>query len=191
MAINAVAKLLLLLYSAEAAGVFGRSGRWISLTSPATRPVASRNSFAWRTTRLSFVARSYHHHLQPRDWWSKLPKLHRVKPSRNFSRALKPSLITMRDHSATTGWFQIGDQVQVLATDLAAVSEGSIGTVVETWEKCDVDPTCCCAEQVDTNMAIRVYFSGTMRNSTQQDGFYYYFAEEELVKVANSLNTAG
>ena len=26
---------------------------------------------------------------------------------------------------------------------------GRVGTVKETWTKCKVDPTCCCAEFVD------------------------------------------
>ena len=72
----------------------------------------------------------------------------------------------MRDRSASY-WFTKGDVVQVVedvfSSTYAANNnnnnlKGRIGTVVETWEKCDVDPTCCCAEQVDLNMAVRVLF---------------------------------
>jgi len=60
------------------------------------------------------------------------------------------SLIVMRDASASY-WFQVGDSVRVMEdVQKAGVSlKGRVGTVCETWEKCDVDPTCCCAEQVD------------------------------------------
>ena len=74
--------------------------------------------------------------------------------------------------------------------------KGRTGKVVETWEKCDVDPTCCCAEQVDTDMAVRVFFENKNMNDTdngdnnennqnnvEDSSFYYYFAEEELAKV--------
>ena len=59
--------------------------------------------------------------------------------------------------------FSIGNVVRVVASDVTKADLGSLynwtGTVVETWEKCDVDPTCCCAEQVDPNLAVRVQFT--------------------------------
>ena len=59
--------------------------------------------------------------------------------------------------------FSIGNVVRVVASDVTKAGLGSLynwtGTVVETWEKCDVDPTCCCAEQVDPNLAVRVQFT--------------------------------
>lgn len=71
--------------------------------------------------------------------------------------------------------------------------KGRTGRVVETWEKCDVDPTCCCAEQVDTDMAVRVLFRDQVSKDDDQSEetetsddsavFYFYFAEEELVKL--------
>jgi len=91
----------------------------------------------------------------------------------------------MRDRSASY-WFDVGDTVKVVA-DVWAGSKannnqqnlkGRIGSVVQTWEKCDVDPTCCCAEQVDTNMAVRVAFG-----DDNEEKFVYYFAEDELKKV--------
>eukprot|EP00956_Cyclotella_meneghiniana_P031067 scaffold80492_cov75-Cyclotella_meneghiniana.AAC.1 len=33
--------------------------------------------------------------------------------------------------------------------------KGLDGIVVETWEKCDVDPTCCCAEWVDEGLSVQ------------------------------------
>ena len=93
----------------------------------------------------------------------------------------------MRDRSASY-WFDVGDTVKVVA-DVWTGSKannnqqnlkGRIGSVVQTWEKCDVDPTCCCAEQVDTNMAVRVAFD---KDSDNEEKFVYYFAEDELKKV--------
>ncbi len=87
---------------------------------------------------------------------------------------------TMRDRSASMA-FRVGDRVQV--TEDLVYRDMKLkhrqGIVVETWEKCEVDPTCCCAEQVDVNMAVRVDF--------QQEGgvvFTHYFGEDELALVA-------
>ena len=63
--------------------------------------------------------------------------------------------------------------------------------MAETWEKCDVDPTCCCAEFVDENFAVNVKFHGSVNpeESNESDfivgieGFSHFFAEEELVKI--------
>jgi len=94
--------------------------------------------------------------------------------------------LVMRDASASY-WFRVGDSVRVVDDVLKAGSNlnGRIGTVVETWEKCDVDPTCCCAEQVNPEMAVRVRFQGTEKQASAsgEGSFYHYFAEEELVKI--------
>mmetsp|Transcript_2170 Transcript_2170/g.4710 ORF Transcript_2170/g.4710 Transcript_2170/m.4710 type:complete len:226 (-) Transcript_2170:578-1255(-) len=141
-------------------------------------------------------------------------------PSRSSSSSL-----SMRDRSSSY-WFSVGDTVRVVedvfcggggssnkngntnAKKKKKNLKGRTGTVVETWEKCDVDPTCCCAEQVDTNMAVRVAFAGTDADGAAALGrgttgagairaeetrderepaplSYYYFAEEELVRVAD------
>lgn len=90
----------------------------------------------------------------------------------------------MRDRSASY-WFQVGQSVQVVddVTKAGSNLRNRIGKVVETWEKCDVDPTCCCAEQVDTGMAVRVEFQGTEQKESSDGSFYHYFAEDELEKV--------
>jgi hypothetical protein len=66
-----------------------------------------------------------------------------------------------------------------------------IGVVTQTWEKCDVDPTCCCAEFVDDNYAVQVKFTGPLDpEKSRSDGliqdidtFFHYFNENELTKV--------
>lgn len=95
-------------------------------------------------------------------------------------------LITMRDRSASY-WFTVGDTVRVVADDVEKAGfnlHHRVGRVVQTWEKCDVDPTCCCAEQVDLNMAVRVEFNGTESDpSVAGTSFLHYFGEIELIQV--------
>jgi hypothetical protein len=88
---------------------------------------------------------------------------------------------TMRDRSASY-WFQVGDSVEVLDDVMKAgiTLRGRQGIVQETWEKCDVDPTCCCAEQVDVGMAVRVKFQGSEADESDIGSFFHYFAEDEL-----------
>lgn len=92
----------------------------------------------------------------------------------------------MRDTSASY-WFQAGDAVRVSSDQVCKAGtnlHGRIGVVRETWEKCDVDPTCCCAEQVDRHMAVRVEFDGSEDDAASPGcSFTHYFAEDELVKV--------
>lgn len=132
------------------------------------------------------------------------------------NHAFQGHLLSMRDSSASY-WFQVGDRVRVIENVLKNGDnnngwnlKGMDGIVMETWEKCDVDPTCCCAEQVDTGMAVRVEFTprnstlsleehGTMSslpgmaNATNPDSagngsvFFHYFAENELVKVKDTV----
>jgi hypothetical protein len=89
----------------------------------------------------------------------------------------------MRDLSASY-WFQAGDAVKVVDDVMKAGSNlrERQGVVVQTWEKCDVDPTCCCAEQVDLGMAVRVEFQGSEQAADGEGSFDHYFAEEELIK---------
>jgi hypothetical protein len=94
----------------------------------------------------------------------------------------------MRDTSASY-WFRVGDAVRVCESVVKSGVDlrGRVGIVQETWEKCDVDPTCCCAEQVDCNMAVRVEFPGTVDGRSDLSDpsltFSHFFGEEELVKV--------
>lgn len=94
------------------------------------------------------------------------------------------TLLQMRDASSAY-WFNVNDRVRVVDNVIKAGHslKGREGTVKETWEKCDVDPTCCCAEQVDVGMAVRVEFRGTEEDASASGSFMHYFAEEELIKV--------
>ena len=88
------------------------------------------------------------------------------------------------DHSSVTS-LSVGDTVTVIEDVQKAGKNlrGLSGTVIETWEKCDVDPTCCCAEFVDENLAVHVRFDAVEENELfGNDTFVHYFAEAELAK---------
>jgi len=100
--------------------------------------------------------------------------------------------LKMRDASCAY-WFNVGDKVKVTSSVIKAGIDlrGRIGQVINTWEKCDVDPTCCCAEFVDDNFAVTVKFDGKidLNVATEEefikgvDMFTHFFNEDELVKV--------
>ena len=101
--------------------------------------------------------------------------------NKNKNRKKHQAQLTMRDRSAVS-YFKVGDTVLVIEDVYKNKNlnlNGYKGIVKETWEKCQVDPTCCCAEQVDLGMAVTVVFDDENKN----DSFLYYFAEDELVKV--------
>lgn len=98
----------------------------------------------------------------------------------------KETGIFMRDSSSVT-WFRDGDRVRVAAS--IAVNgidlKGQEGVCVDVWEKCEVDPHCCCAELAEEMVAVTVHFAHL--NIT------YYFAEDELQRApsANRTNSGG
>lgn len=106
----------------------------------------------------------------------------------------------MKDHS-TVNFFKVGDPVNVVDNVMKAGInlKGWSGIVIETWEKCEVDPTCCCAEWVDEGMAVHVRFEdkdGIFSKATNQNNadslfvtnfFVHYFAEEELVGMKEEV----
>jgi hypothetical protein len=101
-----------------------------------------------------------------------------------MSFASRQVVVSMKDNSAAY-WFTTGDIVKVVDDVVKAGYnlKGRHGKVMTTWEKCSVDPTCCCAEWVDTGMSIRVEFQGTEKTEKGEGSFMHYFAEEELLKV--------
>lgn len=102
------------------------------------------------------------------------------------SRAATGSSLVLLDKT-TTNWFGAGDTV-VVVEDVYLKNgknlKGTQGVVLETWESCDVDPACCCSEQVESDMAVRVNFSsGPGEETYDMEGLTYYFAETELKKA--------
>lgn len=80
----------------------------------------------------------------------------------------------MRDSSSVT-WLRVGDRVRVNEAIVAKglPLKGRVGVVSDAWEKCEVDPHCCCAELAEEDAAVTVDFGN----------FTYYFAEHELDKL--------
>ena len=90
-------------------------------------------------------------------------------PRRLARRRTRP--VVMLD-SSSSAW-RDGDRV-VVATSVRAQGRdflGERGTVVDSWEKCQEDPHCCCAELADDGVAVTVRFD---------DGVVTYFADDEL-----------
>lgn len=116
-------------------------------------------------------------------------KMNTYREGRNI---VTKSSLQMRDASSSY-WFSIGDKVKVCESVIKGGIElrGRVGEVIETWEKCDVDPTCCCAEFVDDNYAVNVKFDGPLDLATPAkdefikgiETFTHYFHEDELQKV--------
>lgn len=105
----------------------------------------------------------------------------------SIPRSLPPaSTVTMMDRSSAN-IFEVGEIVRVVDdVEKSGVNlKGREGYVKETWEKCDVDPTCCCAEFVDDGFAVHVEFQADEKfgdaSITQKETFVHYFAERELV----------
>eukprot|EP00569_Conticribra_weissflogii_P018174 CAMPEP_0171448570 /NCGR_PEP_ID=MMETSP0881-20121228/39683_1 /TAXON_ID=67004 /ORGANISM="Thalassiosira weissflogii, Strain CCMP1336" /LENGTH=227 /DNA_ID=CAMNT_0011973001 /DNA_START=29 /DNA_END=711 /DNA_ORIENTATION=+ len=116
--------------------------------------------------------------------------LNRPSPKRSSS-------CYMGDHSSATV-FEVGDSVTVVEDVMKAGRNlrGLSGEVIETWEKCDVDPTvssdfspnfivvdlvqtcngelvfslnrCCCAEWVDDGLSVHVKFN--IPHESNEDG---------------------
>jgi hypothetical protein len=101
-------------------------------------------------------------------------------PPRFFSECASP--LVLHDKT-TTNWFRVGDSV-VVVEDVFLRNGGNFkgarGKVIETWESCDVDPACCCSEQVEADLAVRVQFDCSECSS---EPLVYYFSEKELAKV--------
>ena len=96
----------------------------------------------------------------------------------------------MRDGSSVTT-LAVGDRVRVLApvARRGASMLGLEGVVRETWEKCEVDPTCCCAELTeDGNLAVTVRLANA--SSADEPEFDAYFAEDELQRLRAAPATA-
>lgn len=90
--------------------------------------------------------------------------------------------ILFMDHSSVTD-FKVGDEVTVVEDVMKAGKNlrGRSGEVIDTWEKCDVDPTCCCAEWVDDGLSVHVRFVAEENALFANNTFIHYFAESELV----------
>jgi hypothetical protein len=93
------------------------------------------------------------------------------------------SSLQMGDRSCLPDFIKLGARVRV-AADVAHRLHGStpyssrdmIGRVSSVWEKCDVDPTCCCAElasdapvEVEFNLADYPHLLSLLTSSSNTD----------------------
>jgi len=104
-----------------------------------------------------------------------------------FNRVNRHS-ISMRDGSSRAVFYQIGDKVKVVENVYHSPpynekfnSLGLEGIVKDIWEKCEIDPHCCCAE-LAFDAPIEVLFNNNLYypDKPQWTGFY---SEDEIQKV--------
>ena len=95
------------------------------------------------------------------------------------------SHITMNDSSTASVYFQIGNKVRIVKdvihtpTNMTSFSSyGMQGVVCNVWDKCEVDPFCCCAE-LAYDAPIEVRFAGS-RYDPNKDSWNAHFALDEL-----------
>jgi hypothetical protein len=95
-------------------------------------------------------------------------------------------MLYMRDGSTAENYFSLGDKVRVvkdmwhynnIGNGEKFSSIGMSGIVTDVWEKCDVDPHCCCAELV-FDAPIEVTF-----NHSSKVSWSARFAIDEIQKL--------
>ena len=106
----------------------------------------------------------------------------------------RKSILTMRDGSTASTYFNVGDKVRVVENvwhnppTLPTFSSKDLeGIICGVWEKCEVDPSCCCAE-LAFDAPIEVQFEGAQYNEGAAS-WTAHFAFDEIVRVLD-LNEA-
>ena len=97
----------------------------------------------------------------------------------------------LKDASIASAFFKVGDRVQVCADvfhrdSIGAIfnSRNLIGRISEVWEKCDVDPHCCCAE-LAFDAPIKVAFeSKEIEHKFGEKVWSTFYSVTEIQKVA-------
>lgn len=97
----------------------------------------------------------------------------------------KKRSISMRDGSTASIFFAIGDRVRIVKDVWHRpkslppfTSIEMIGTVCDIWEKCEVDPHCCCAE-LAFDAPVQVRFAGS-HYDLDTDNWTAHFALDEI-----------
>lgn len=107
----------------------------------------------------------------------------------------RSSALSMKDSSTADAYFQVGNRVRVIANvqhnpinSEKFSSYGYEGIVTSVWEKCEVDPHCCCAEMA-FDAPIEVTFTNnkgvTATEDTTEGSWKAYYALDEIVKITN------
>ena len=94
----------------------------------------------------------------------------------------------MRDGSTASVFFAIGDRVKIVKDVWHRpkslppfTSIEMIGTVCDIWEKCEVDPHCCCAE-LAFDAPVQVRFAGSQYDA-DTDNWTAHFALDEICLI--------
>mmetsp|Transcript_68872 Transcript_68872/g.164312 ORF Transcript_68872/g.164312 Transcript_68872/m.164312 type:complete len:167 (+) Transcript_68872:20-520(+) len=116
-----------------------------------------------------------------------------------FRRPHGGAAVLMKDHSSVTE-FSANDRVEVTAelSTRGGALKGMVGTIVETWEKCEVDPICCCAENGMEEASVEVSFTAPemgdafsrfdlSEKERAQGRFSSFFSAEELSLVTRTV----
>lgn len=100
----------------------------------------------------------------------------------------KKNSILMRDGSTASVFFAIGDKVRIIKDVWhhpkslpSFTSIKMIGTVCDIWEKCEVDPHCCCAE-LAFDAPVQVRFAGSQYDA-DTDNWTAHFALDEILLI--------
>ena len=110
-------------------------------------------------------------------------------PSLSFSfcqlRRESRSSIIMKDSSTASVYFSIGNKVRIVKDvfhtphNMTSFSSlGMEGVICSVWDKCEVDPFCCCAE-LAYDAPIEVKFAGS-RYDPSKESWNAHFALDEL-----------
>ena len=92
----------------------------------------------------------------------------------------------MRDGSTASNYFSVGARVRVVKPvthrppalpSRSFSSFGKVGTVIGVWEKCEVDPHCCCAE-LAFDAPIEVRFDDYDYNPAECSWTAFYAVDE-------------
>ena len=97
-------------------------------------------------------------------------------------------LLFMRDGSTASTYFDVGDKVRVVMdvwhkprTQAPYSSKDLEGVILSVWEKCEVDPSCCCAE-LAFDAPIEVQFHGNQYDANAHT-WTAHFALNEIQRI--------
>ena len=96
----------------------------------------------------------------------------------------------MLDGSTASIYFSIGDRIRVTEDVIHKPKESSpfsskglIGVVIGIWDKCEVDPHCCCAE-LAFDAPIEIRFDNNLYYK-EENFWTAHFSIDEIQKIIN------
>ena len=97
-------------------------------------------------------------------------------------------LLFMRDGSTASTYFDVGDKVRIVMdvwhkpqTQAPFSSKDLEGVILSVWQKCEVDPSCCCAE-LAFDAPIEVQFQGNQYDANART-WTAHFALNEIQRI--------